>query len=64
MRAGEPVIRKFGLYPSYYEESLKDSGYSHLMGVGWGLSVRVDMIKDFYVGLGVIPDWLDRVSET
>lgn len=43
---------------------MKDSGYSLLLaGVGWGLYVREDIIKDFYVGLGIIPGWLDRVSE-
>lgn len=43
---------------------MKDPGYSLLLaGVGWGLYVRVDIIKDVYVGLGIIPGWLDRVSE-
>lgn len=43
---------------------MKDSGYSLLLREReMKLSVRVDIIKEVYMGLGVIPGWLDRVSE-
>lgn len=61
--------KELGLYPKDYEEPLKDSGYSLLLREREGLSVRADIIKDktkplkVYVGLGVMPGCLDRVSE-